>query len=123
MEFVKTLWASPINKICIENPKGVLSTRWKRPTQIIQPYYFGQPDRKMTCLWLKGLSKLNGIVEVAINKKSFEPVPYKVYPNGRKQYWSQMIDDTVKRSERGKHKSMTFKCIANAMAEQWGYQL
>lgn len=120
IEFVKLLWDAPIDRICIENPKGVLSTRWRKPTQIIQPWHFGDRNIKMTCLWLKGLPRLNGLVEVALNKGKYIPEPYKIFPSGRKQYWTQMIGDSVKRNERGHHKSRTFEVFAKAMAEQWG---
>lgn len=56
--FVKALWEFPINKICIENPIGKLSSLWRKPDQIIEPYYFGDPHKKATCLWLKGLPSL-----------------------------------------------------------------
>jgi hypothetical protein len=56
--FVKTLWALPIKRKAIENPVGVLPTMWKRPTQIIQPWQFGHPEVKGTCLWLDNLPPL-----------------------------------------------------------------
>jgi hypothetical protein len=58
IEFVKKLAAAPIAKIAIENPIGVLSTKWRKPDQIIQPWQFGHGETKATCLWLKGLKKL-----------------------------------------------------------------
>ena len=59
IEFVLTLSKAPINKICIENPIGVLSSKWRKPDQIIQPWQFGHGETKATCLWLKNLSKLS----------------------------------------------------------------
>lgn len=75
-EFVLTLWSAPIEKIAIENPIWWLNTNWKRPTQIIQPYYFGDNELKTTCLWLKCLPKLQGNVDVAsdINKHKPQPI-------------------------------------------------
>ena len=58
LDFVKQLYYSDIKKIAIENQIGMLSTMWMKPTQIIQPYYFGDESQKATCLWLKGLPKL-----------------------------------------------------------------
>jgi hypothetical protein len=58
VQFVKTLWAFPIPRICIENPVGVLSTIWRRWSQSIQPYDYGDDASKETCLWLKGLPPL-----------------------------------------------------------------
>lgn len=58
IEHVKKVWALPIKKIAIENPNGVLSTRWKKPSQIIQPWQFGENASKATCLWLRNLLPL-----------------------------------------------------------------
>lgn len=118
--FVQKLWDSPIKKICLENPVSVLSTRFKKPSQIIQPFYFGHNDRKTTCLWLKGLPRLNGQLCVAMNVKKFIPQPYKIYPSGRKQYFVNKIGDESPRKLRGLMKAKTFPGIAYAMADQWG---
>jgi len=120
LKFVLNLWAAPINKVCIENPNGVLATRWRKPSQIIEPWYFGEPEKKMTCLWLRGLPKLQGKIDIARDKKAFEPLPHKIYPSGRKQYWSAKIGDRSPHPLRGHFKSKTFDVFANAMAEQWG---
>lgn len=119
IEFVKALWAAPILKICIENPISVLSTRWKKPSQIIEPFYFGDPEKKATSLWLKNLPRLNGLIMVAKNKKAFFPAPYKVYPNGRRQYFEGKTTDGRK-EDRAYLKAKTFPGIAAAMANQWG---
>lgn len=99
-------------KIAIENPIGVMSSFYKKPTQIIQPYQFGHPERKATCLWLKGLPKLQptNIVEPDIIK----------HPSGRTD--SRLHYETFKLppKERSKMRSKTFEGIAKAMAEQWG---
>lgn len=99
-------------KVCIENPIGVMSTYYKKPTQIIQPYQFGHTERKATCLWLKGLPKLKptNIVEPDIIK----------HKSGRTD--SRLHFETLKLppDERAKIRSKTFEGIAQAMAEQWG---
>jgi hypothetical protein len=118
-EFVKSLWNAPIKKIAIENPPGWLSTNWMKPSQTIQPYYFGDNDLKETNLWLKGLPRLNGLHHVAANKKHYYPKPYKNYPSGRPQYFSGKMDDGNKKL-RGLNKAKTFPGIAAAMAKQWG---
>ena len=58
VKFVKRLWSAPIESIAIENPIGRLSTLWMEPSQIIEPFHFGDPFKKATCLWLKNLPRL-----------------------------------------------------------------
>ena len=116
-EFVKKLWAAPISKIALENPAGWLCTNWKRPTQIIHPWYFGDNEMKETCLWLKGLPKLQGLLEVALNKEAFHPIPEKsrIGSDGKmknKYFMSRMTN--------AKDRSKTFPSVAKAMADQWG---
>ena len=101
-------------KVAIENPIGVMSTRYKKPTQVIQPYYFGDKERKATCLWLKGLPPLKptNIVEPDIIK----------HKSGRTD--SRLHFETLKlpKEERARIRSKTFEGIALAMAEQWGQE-
>ena len=98
--------------IAIENPIGIMSTYYRKPDQIIQPYQFGHRERKATCLWLKGLPKLKptNIVEPDIIK----------HPSGKTD--SRLHYETFKLppKERSKMRSKTFEGIAKAMAEQWG---
>lgn len=102
-----------VDKIAVENPIGYMSTVYQKPSQIIHPYMFGDPARKATCLWLKGLPKLTptDIVEpVVIHYQN---------GNGTDNPWHM---DTLKLppNERAKARSKTFPGIAAAMAEQWG---
>lgn len=103
-------------KIAIENPIGYMSTAYKKPTQIIQPYMFGDKARKATCLWLKGLPKLTptDIVKPDIIR----------YKNGKgtDNPWHM---DTIRLppQERAKARSVTFPGVAAAMASQWGIYL
>lgn len=110
MEFVGQLFYC--DKVAIENPIGIMSTYYKKPTQIIQPYQFGHRERKATCLWLKGLPPLQptNIVEPDIIK----------HPSGKTD--SRLHFETFKlpAKERSKMRSKTFEGIAKAMAEQWG---
>ena len=98
-------------KIAIENPVGVMSTRWQKPSQIIQPYYFGHPQKKTTCLWLKGLEPL---IPTNIVK------PQIVYCKSGAIEPKWHIDTmNLPPAERSKQRSKTFPGIARAMAEQW----
>ena len=109
MQFVN----AKCDKIAIENPIGYMSTAYKKPTQIIHPYMFGDPARKATCLWLKGLPKLKPTNIV-------EPVTIH-YQNGKgtDNPW-HMETMKLPPKERSKARSKTFPGIAKAMAEQWG---
>ncbi len=109
IKFVKTLAAAPIDRIAIENPIGVLSTAWREPDQIIQPWQFGHGETKATCLWLKGLRPL-------------QPT----HSDGPSLFWPEAPaerDGRVWREPPGpnrwKNRSRTFTGIAEAMAEQW----
>ena len=98
--FVMFLANLLIRRIAIENPIGILSTQWRKPDQIIQPWQFGHGETKATCLWLKGLPPLKptNIVE------------------GRKA----RVHREPPSSDRWKNRSRTLLGIAEAMAEQWG---
>lgn len=101
-------------KVCTENPIGCLSTRWRKPEQIIQPYQFGHDASKATCLWLKNLSPLK-----------IDPAQY-VKPrivDGKKR-WGNQTDSGQNRlgpsPERAADRARTYEGIAKAMAEAWG---
>ena len=100
--------------IAIENPVGIMSNIYRKPDQIIQPYEYGHPARKSTCLWLKGLPKL---VPTEIVKPNL--VSYKC-KNGKIATFS--ADYGAGGGENGKRRSKTYSGIAAAMAEQWGKQ-
>lgn len=101
------------DRIVVENPVGYMSTHYRKPDCIIQPYYFGDSARKATCLWLKGLPKLTptDIVESDI-------IRYK-NGNGTDNPW-HMETMKLPPTERAKARSKTFPGIAKAFAEQWG---
>jgi hypothetical protein len=99
-------------RIAIENPVGYMSSAYRKPNQIIQPYQFGDAERKTTCLWLKGLPNLQPT-------NCVEPI-LRRYKDGRTDpAWHY---DTIgfPPVERAKARSKTFPGIARAMAEQWG---
>lgn len=112
IKFFMQLANSGIPKLCIENPVGIMSTKWRKPDQIIQPYEFGHSEAKKTCLWLDGLPKLE-------HTKIVEP-EYVTFKSGKRM--SKWYSDAVKlpKHERMKLRSKTFQGIADAMAEQWG---
>jgi hypothetical protein len=100
LSFVKTLMEAPIPRTCIENPISVISTKIRKPDQIIQPWMFGHGETKATCLWLKNLPKLQptNIVSGRENRvHNMSPGP-----------------------RRGLERSRTYQGIAKAMADQWG---
>lgn len=113
VEFFMKLANARCEKICVENPIGCMSTRYRKPEQVIQPYEYGHPARKSTCLWLKGLPLLQptDIVEPEIY--------YYKAKNGRIKSDSKWRSQFSK-EERAKMRSKTFPGIAKAMAEQWG---
>ena len=109
MQFIN----ADVDRIAVENPIGAMSTRYKKPTQIVQPYWFGDAERKPTCLWLKGLPPLQptNMVEPNIVK----------YKNGKGTDCKWHMDTIgLPPAERAKARSKTFPGIAKAMAEQWG---
>lgn len=113
LEFVKVLMDAPIDRICIENPVSCISTRIRKPDQIIQPYEFGEDASKRTCLWLKNLPRLEPTVRVH----------GRITADG-KERWSNQTDSGQNRlgpsEDRAEIRSLTYHGIANAMAEQWG---
>lgn len=100
LQFVRDLLAAPIPRIALENPISIISSRIRKPDQIIQPWQFGHGETKATCLWLKNLPKL---------------VPTKIV-EGREARVHRMPPGP----ERWKERSRTFAGIAEAMAWQWG---
>lgn len=125
-EFFMKLYEAPVERICIENPRGIMSNIFRKPDQIIHPYYFGDPDMKRTNLWLKNLPKLEyRLSDDLFGKKTAveKPKPYyigKRKDNGRIRniyFTDTFINGKFK---TGLQKSKTFPGIATAMAEQWG---
>lgn len=101
LDFVLRLSEAPIDKICIENPVGRLSTLWRKPDQYVQPWMFGHKETKKTGLWLKNLPKLEptNIVEGPYEQRIWKMGPSK---------------------DRGLLRSITYQGIADGMASQWG---
>jgi len=112
LQFVTKLMDAPIDKICVENPVGCISTRIRKPDQYIQPYEFGHDASKKTGLWLKGLTLLQPTLYI-------EPR----IVDGKKR-WSNQTDSGQNKlapsKDRWKLRSVTYQGIADAMAQQWG---
>jgi hypothetical protein len=108
VEFFMKFANAKCGKVCIENPVGIMSTVWKEPDQFIQPYQFGHPEYKKTCLWLKGLPMLretNNVLDELLK-----------LPRSQREKIHFMSPS----KERSKLRSKTYPGIAKAMAEQWG---
>ena len=107
VDFFLALATASIPKVAIENPVGIMSTRFRKPDQIVQPWHFGHPESKATCLWLKGLPLLR---------------PTNLLP--RRPRWENQTPSGQNRlgpsPDRAKRRSITYQGIADAMAAQWG---
>ena len=99
IDFFMALVNAPFKKIAIENPIGIMSTHYRKPDQIIQPWQFGHGETKATCLWLKGLPLLK---------------PTNIVEGREQRIWKMSPGP-----ERAKERSKTYPRIAKAMAEQW----
>lgn len=100
LAFVIELMNAPIPKICVENPISIISSRIRKPDQIIQPWQFGHGETKATCLWLKNLPKLT---------------PTNIVEGREGKVWKMPPSP-----DRWKERSRTYEGIAQAMASQWG---
>ena len=101
-----------VDHVAIENPVGIMSTEWRKPNQIINPFQFGDPFEKKTCLWLKGLPELTPTNIV-------EPAPRKFFESGKSMPAWYAECWHLPSEERSKMRSKTFLGIAEAMAKQW----
>lgn len=112
LAFVRLLMDAPIPRIAVENPISVISSRIRKPDQIVQPWMFGHDASKKTCLWLKNLPLL----------RQATIVPPRMI-NGKRR-WGNQTDSGQNRlppsDDRWKIRSETYTGIAQAMAEQWG---
>ena len=113
IRFFMTFADAECERISIENLVGIMSTEFRKPDQIIQPYMFGDAYEKKTCLWLKGLSPLSE-TDVVEPPKRKEFASGKTMPTWYAEAWH------LPKEERAKLRSKTFPGIAKAMAEQWG---
>ena len=139
IDFFMALVNAPIPKIAVENPVCIMSTIYRKPDQIIQPYEHGHPESKKTCLWLKGLPKLvptdivvpewavktDGSIHLSSKGKRDNPTHFLTGRNTRILKGAQLAQwNRIHREppgpDRWKNRSRTYQGIAEAMAEQWG---
>jgi hypothetical protein len=106
IQFVLDLWEVPIERVAIENPRGVLSMRWRKPDQVVQPWWFGDAELKATAFWKRGLPD--------ILPTDIVPVEQRV---ARVHWESAGIKNGLTREQR---RSITLPGMANACAKQWG---
>jgi site-specific DNA-cytosine methylase len=119
LDFVRMLLNAPIQRIALENPVSIISSKVRKPDQSIQPYQFGHPETKRTCLWLKNLPLLKptNIVEPDYMRK-----PNGDYYRDKKgRRYSRIHFMSRSSPDRWKERSRTYTGIANAMAAQWSF--
>ena len=114
LSFFIALMEAPIERIAIENPIGVVSSRYRKPDQVVHPYMFGDEASKATCLWLKNLPKLEATKLVGKGERV-------VFKSGKSQpkWYSDAFSKAKSPEERRTMRSKTFIGLAKAMAEQW----
>jgi hypothetical protein len=109
LDFVRLLLDAPIPRIALENPISIISSRIRKPDQIVHPWQFGHETTKATCLWLKGLPLL---------------VPTQIVSKGERQVYASGKSSPIWHAKSGggsgKARSMTYQGMADAMAAQWG---
>lgn len=133
LEFVKQLMAAPIEKIAIENPVSAISSRIRKPDQIVNPYQFGEDASKKTCLWLKGLPPLRPTEFIeprlvccgaVVENRDKYGCPNCNGEKVARPRWGNQCDSGQNKftpsENRWKDRSRTFPGIAEAMANQWG---
>lgn len=115
IKFFMQLVNAPCEKIAVENPVGAMSSEYRKPDQIIQPYEYGHPMTKKTCLWLKNLPLLK--------PTNIVKPEYVICADGKRYSKVHVETFSIKDpEERAKVRSKTFEGIAQAMAEQWGIE-
>ena len=120
IEFFMALANCDIPKIAIENPIGIMSGKWRKPDQIIQPWMFGDKAQKSTCLWLKGLPKLTP-TNIVDKGEFFEFISKKGEKKRMPMWYYQALKIAKTPEQRRTLRSKTFEGIAKAMAEQWTF--
>jgi hypothetical protein len=133
--FVQALMDAPIHRIAIENPVSCISSRIRKPDQIVQPWWFGDDASKKTCFWLKNLPELKGtsVVNPRYSCSCGQVFDYSLGKHGCpnclgegkvREIWANQTPSGQNKlgpsADRWKLRSVTYQGIANAMAEQWG---
>jgi hypothetical protein len=123
LTFFAKIWEAPIEKICIENPRGCASPAITKYSQEIQPYYFGDREMKTTWLWLKNLPLLRHNKSATLFEEAThtqKPEPYGLTSTGRPIYFMDKVKLSHSGKEWGHLRSRFWPGIAQAMADQWG---
>ena len=138
LDFVRALLAAPVPRIALENPVSIISSRIRKPDQIIQPWQFGHGETKTTCLWLKGLPPLqptdivvpewavreDGSIHLSAKGKRDNPTHFltgrttRILKGEQLKQWNRIHREPPS-PERWRNRSRTYAGIATAMAEQW----
>jgi len=118
IDFFMAMVEAPIEYIAIENPIGIMSTVYRKPDQIIQPWMFGDKAQKSTCLWLKNLPKLEP-TDIVEKGEFFEFTSKKGEKKRMPMWYYKALQDAKTPQERSMLRSKTFQGIADAMAVQW----
>ena len=118
VQFFLDVINAPIEKIAVENPIGIMSGIYKKPNQIIQPWWFGDKAQKSTCLWLKNLPNLVP-TDIVDKGEFFEFVSKKGEKKKMPMWYYKALQDAKTPEQRRTLRSKTFKGIAEAMAYQW----
>jgi len=113
IKFFMLLANNPCHRIAIENPVGIMSSRWRKPDCIISPHHFGEPIEKRACLWLKNLEPLKAT-------NIIEPLEKKTFDSGRAMSSWYAKSWNLPRNMRAIVRSKTSVGVAKAMANQWG---
>ena len=109
LRFIQLLLDAPIPRIVLENPVGCISTRIRKPDQVIQPWWFGHPEAKRTCLWLKG-------VDILMSTNLLPPPECGYWENQTPLRQNKLGNSKTRQALR----SRTYEGIAHAMSQQWG---
>lgn len=118
IDFFMKLVNAPIDKIAIENPIGIMSGKYRKPDQIIQPWQFGDKAQKSTCLWLKNLPKLEP-TDIVEKGEFFEFTSKKGEKKRMPMWYYKALQEAKTPEQRRTLRSKTFQGIAKAMATQW----
>jgi hypothetical protein len=118
LNFVQRLMDAPIDKIAIENPISVISSKIRKPDQIIQPWMFGDKAQKSTCLWLKNLPKLES-TDIVEKGEFIEFISKKGVKKKQPKWYFDALKNAKTPAERRTLRSKTFKGMAEAIADQW----
>jgi len=122
IDFFMSVINADVDKIAVENPIGIMSKKYRKPDQIVQPWMFGDKAQKSTCLWLKNLPKLKE-TDVVEKGEFFEFITKKGESKRMPMWYYKALQDAKTPEQRRTLRSKTFHGIADAMAEQWSKTL